>query len=63
MPTDEQLDMLFMAIELHVRGAAEFSYDWAEANELELSFKLETRYDKDGVDRRKEKGYWVTTPL
>jgi hypothetical protein len=63
MPSNDELDMLFLAIELNVRGAAEFSYDWAKANELELDFRLETRYDKDGIDKRKEKGYWVSTPL
>jgi len=63
MPSDEQVEMLFMAIELTVRGAAEFSHQWAMANEFGIDFKLETRYCKDGVDRRKEKGYWVKTPL
>lgn len=63
MPSDEQIEMLFMAIELTVRGAAEFSHQWAMANEYDVDFKLETRYSKDGVDRRKEKGYWVKTPL
>jgi len=63
MPSDEQIEMLFMAIELTVRGAAEFSHQWALANEFDIDFKLETRYSKDGVDRRKEKGYWVKTPL
>ncbi len=63
MPSDEQIEMLFMAIELTVRGAAEFSHQWAMANEYDIDFKLETRYSKDGVDRRKEKGYWVRTPL
>lgn len=63
MPSDEQIEMLFMAIELTVRGAAEFSHQWAMANEYDIDFKLETRYCKDGVDKRKEKGYWVRTPL
>ncbi|MHC1709546.1 MAG: hypothetical protein AB9819_03970 [Methanomassiliicoccales archaeon] len=63
LPSDEQIEMLFMAIELTVRGAAEFSHQWAMANEYDIDFKLETRYSKDGVDRRKEKGYWVRTPL
>ncbi len=63
LPNDEQVEMLFMAIELTVRGAAEFSHQWAMANEYDIDFKLETRYSKDGVDRRKEKGYWVKTPL
>lgn len=63
MPNDEQIEMLFMAIELTVRGAAEFSHQWAMANEYDIDFKLETRYCKDGVDKRKEKGYWVRTPL
>ncbi|MCX6650759.1 MAG: hypothetical protein NT131_03765 [Methanomassiliicoccales archaeon] len=63
IPDEEQLDMLFMAVELNVRGAAEFAYQWAAANELELNFRLETRYCKDGCDKRKEKGYWVSTPL
>ncbi|MCG7840339.1 MAG: hypothetical protein MIO87_00345 [Methanomassiliicoccales archaeon] len=63
MPSEDELDMLFIAIELNVRGAAEFSYEWARANELEVDFRLETRYNKDGIDRRKEKGYWVTAAL
>ncbi len=63
IPTDDELDMIFIAVELNVRGAAEFSYEWTRANELDLDFRLETRYDKDGVDKRKEKGYWVSTPL
>lgn len=63
IPSDEQIEMLFMAIELTVRGAAEFSHQWAMANEYDIDFKLETRYCKDGVDKRKEKGYWVRTPL
>ncbi|MCG7844490.1 MAG: hypothetical protein MIO90_03565 [Methanomassiliicoccales archaeon] len=63
MLSDDELDMLFMAIELNVRGSAEFSYQWAIANEYDIDFKLETRYDKDGIDKRKEKGYWVSTPL
>jgi len=63
MPGDEEIEMLFMAIELTVRGAAEVSHQWARANEYDVDFKLETRYCKDGVDRRKEKGYWVKTPL
>lgn len=63
IPGEEQIEMLFLAIELTVRGAAEFSHQWALANEYDIDFKLETRYCKDGVDRRKEKGYWVKTPL
>jgi len=63
MPSDEQIEMLFMAIELTVRGAAEFSHQWAMANEYDIDFRLETRYSRDGVDKRKEKGYWVRTPL
>ena len=63
LPSDEDIEMLFIAIELHVRGAAEFSYQWARANEYDIDFKLETRYCKDGCDKRKEKGYWVRTPL
>ncbi len=63
IPSDEQIEMLFMAIELTVRGAAEFSHQWATANEYDIDFRLETRYCKDGVDKRKEKGYWVKTPL
>lgn len=63
MPSDDELDMLFLAVELNVRGAAEFSYEWARANELDLDFRLETRYCKDGCDKRKEKGYWVSVPL
>lgn len=63
IPGDEQIEMLFMAIELTVRGAAEFSHQWAMANEFDIDFRLETRYCKDGVDKRKEKGYWVKTPL
>lgn len=62
-PGDEEIEMLFMAIELTVRGAAEFSHQWALANEYDIDFKLEARYCKDGVDKRKEKGYWVRTPL
>jgi len=62
-PSEEEIEMLFTAIELQVRGAAEFSHQWAIANEYGIDFKLETRYCKDGVDKRKEKGYWVTTPL
>jgi len=62
-PSEEEVEMLFTAIELQVRGAAEFSHQWARANEYGIDFKLETRYCKDGVDKRKEKGYWVTTPL
>ena len=63
LPGEEQIEMLFLAIELTVRGAAEFSHQWALANEYDVDFRLETRYSKDGVDRRKEKGYWVKTPL
>jgi len=62
-PSDEEIEMLFTAIELNVRGAAEFSHQWAIANEYDIDFKLETRYGKDGVDKRKEKGYWVSVPL
>ncbi len=63
LPPEEQVEMLFTAIELHVRGAAEFSHQWARANEYGIDFRLETRYCKDGCDNRKEKGYWVTAPL
>ena len=63
MPADEEIEMLFMAIELTVRAAAEFSHQWALANEYDIDFKLEARYCKDGVDKRKEKGYWVRAPL
>ncbi|NLX48224.1 MAG: hypothetical protein GXY70_08680 [Euryarchaeota archaeon] len=63
LPSDEEMDMLFTAIELNVRAAAEFSHQWAMANEYDIDFRLETRYCKDGVDKRKEKGYWVTAPL
>ena len=63
LPSDEEIEMLFTAIELNVRGAAEFSYQWAMANEYDIDFRLETLYCKDGCDRRKQKGYWVTTPL
>jgi hypothetical protein len=63
MPGDDEIEMLFMAIELTVRAAAEFSHQWAMANEYDIDFKLEPRYCKDGVDKRKEKGYWVKTPL
>ncbi|HUT27698.1 MAG TPA: hypothetical protein VMW85_06615 [Methanomassiliicoccales archaeon] len=63
MPSEDELDMLFIAIELNVRGAAEFSYEWALANELEVNFRLDTRYYKNGIDQRKEKGYWVTEAL
>lgn len=63
LPSDDDIEMLFIAIELNVRGAAEFSYQWAMANEYDIDFKLETLYSKDGCDKRKEKGYWVRTPL
>ncbi|MBN1109276.1 MAG: hypothetical protein JXA45_00810 [Methanomassiliicoccales archaeon] len=63
LPSEEDIEMLFTAIELNVRGAAEFSYQWAMANEYDIDFKLETLYSKDGRDRRKEKGYWVIKPL
>lgn len=63
LPSDDEMEMLFMAIEMTVRGAAEFSHQWALANDYGIDFRLETRYCKDGVDKRKEKGYWVKTPL
>jgi hypothetical protein len=63
LPSEEEIEMLFTAIELQVRGSAEFSHQWARANEYGIDFKIETRYGKDGVDKRKEKGYWVTAPL
>ena len=63
LPSDEEIDMLFMAIELNVRGAAEFAYQWAMANEFDIDFRLTTVNSKDGCDGRKERGYWVTMPL